>query len=276
MYSIDSIEKYIWNNFRKLTNLELCLRLEFEVRQDHEFVLNDEPKCPTHVTNNIKYLEFQRPHRTLDSNKNFVGMFGGLKYVRLQLGSKQDLDILQHISATKDELESLSLWCHSINLEVMSEIRFKSLKKISIDHHDYFMSHEYEKALTSLIASHAQTLEGIYIGHDISKSIVNEIEKCKKLSYLKIITGRYVNDVLVDRSLKSAVKMLHEVPLNKKQFTLALSYKTFKFPDDQIFWDEIINPPATFANQIEDSTDYIGLLLMLLLFMKFYASFFGY
>lgn len=253
--SLELIQNYVLENLVQLTSLEFFMNVQRLYRPDYLPTLNDVPRQATNVTNNITYLGFKGAHRTLEEKKSFIDKFTNLKHLYIRAYFEEDFELLNYISITKTEIETLKLDKFDTYFDDMPRVFFPNLKSISV----IVMPFERERIFNEFILRHQETLEEIKIGiNTFSTSTIDAIAKCRSLRYLAMHSDGINTNY---RYLRSRMKILKDVPFDLPRLTVKYENVKFQFPDDQRFWDKVFPKSKTSNRFMVFATHAVGFTL---------------
>jgi autonomous glycyl radical cofactor GrcA len=244
--SFQQIFTCVFNNMLELKHFDMFLTVSsFD---DDNFM----PAIPTYVTKSITHFGYGAIYRPLDDHKTFFDTFRSIKHLYLWTEIEPKDELLEYISTTKIELESLGITIFYLDSVNMSRIFFPNLRKFSVSYlqcadNSYILSCKNEKILCLFIMRHAKTLEEITINNsDITKLTIDAISKCKNLKYLEVSFEFQQRNGELDISShmsSDTLKALKNIPSKYNRLTIKLSRYEFstpyKFPEDEIFWNAL-------------------------------------
>jgi len=236
MFIIEEIQKYVLENMSNVKDLVLHLSIRDDTEEATEWLSEmDEKPQPTHVTKNIERLSYKGPHRTSAESKLILDLFPNIKHLNFESDYVEEFRLLKYVSKANVKLESLAfLDFHGVDLKKSYSVYFPNLKNLST------FGIYNEKVFSSFILRHSDTLQSITVEDtdDMTERTANAIMKCENLKFLSLEACKC--------NLLSTMRLFHEISSRGIDKPLTFIFKhyssseTFKFPEDKIFWDEML------------------------------------
>ncbi|CAG9799677.1 unnamed protein product [Chironomus riparius] len=227
MFKLEEIQDYVLKHMFNLKDLRLDLSVKDEEGPEMEVHLQ-----PTQVTKNIERLFYKGPQRSSAKCKRIIDLFPNIKHLHFESDYAREFRVLKHVSKTKNNLESIQFLSFHSDVQNSYSVYFPNLKELSS-----FAIND-EDSFSSFISRHSKTLERITIEdvEDMTELTADAIMKCENLKFVEL--GTWAENLL------DVMSLFHDISSRNKPLTFRhyffSSKTTFKFPEDKIFWDEIL------------------------------------